>query len=62
MKRLALAIALISSVALLSGCIIVPHRHGGYRGGGYGHYEGGYYQGGGQYQGGSVYVQPGPRR
>lgn len=54
MKRLALAIALISSAALLSGCIIVPHRHGGYRdGGGYRHYEnsqGGHYQGG--YQGG----------
>jgi hypothetical protein len=30
MKRLALAIALVSSAALLSGCIIVPHRHGGY--------------------------------
>lgn len=46
MKRLALAIALISSAALLSGCIIVPHRHGGYRGGDYHHdgerYDGGY--------------------
>lgn len=57
MKRLALAIALFSSAALLSGCIIVPHRHGGYRGGGHGHYT----EGGG-YQGGTVYVQPGPRR
>ncbi|MDR7299164.1 MULTISPECIES: hypothetical protein [Roseateles] len=58
MKRLSLAIALISSVALLSGCIIVPHRHGGYRGGGgYGHY-----QDGGRYQSGPVYVQPVPRR
>ena len=57
MKRLSLAIALISSVALLSGCIIVPHRHGGYRGGG------GYYQDGGRYyQNGPVYVQPGQRR
>jgi len=47
MKRLALAIALISS-ALLSGCIVVPaHRY--YRDGGYYH--------------GSVYVygQSGPR-
>ena len=60
MKRLGLAIALITSVALLSGCIIVPARHGGYRGGGY--YQGGYYQGGHSYQGGPVYVQPGPRR
>ena len=55
MKRLALAIALISS-ALLSGCIIVPPRHGGYHGGGgYGHYQ----SQGGQYQGG---YQNGPRR
>lgn len=58
MKRLALAIALISSAVLLSGCIIVPHRHGGYRGGGgHGHYQSSDYQGGG-----TVYVQPGPRR
>jgi len=36
----------------------VPHRHGGYRGGGgYGHY-----QDGGRYQSGPVYVQPVPRR
>lgn len=49
MKRLAQAIALITSVALLSGCIIVPHRHGGHRGG---HHHG-------HYQGGPVYVQPG---
>lgn len=56
MKRLALAITLISSAALLSGCIIVPHRHGGYRDGyGHGHYQGGYYRSG------TVYVQPGPR-
>jgi hypothetical protein len=52
MKRLALAISLITSAALLSGCIIVPHRHGGHR-------DGGYYQGGGHYQGG---YQSGPRR
>lgn len=40
MKRLALAIALISS-ALLSGCIVVPaHRYGYYRGGAYGEYHG----------------------
>ena len=58
MKRLGLAVALITSVALLSGCIIVPPRHGGYRGGGY--HQGGYYQGNGY--GGTVYVQPGPRR
>jgi hypothetical protein len=58
MKRLALAITLITSAALLSGCIIVPHRHGGYRDG-YGRYEGGHYQGG---QSGTVYGQPGPRR
>ncbi|MFG6430537.1 hypothetical protein [Roseateles sp. LYH14W] len=32
MKRLALAITLLTSAALLSGCIIVPHRHGGHRG------------------------------
>lgn len=54
MKRLALAIALISSAALLSGCIIVPHRHGGYRGGHH-HYDD-------RYSSGPVYVQPGPRR
>lgn len=55
MKRLALAISLITSAALLSGCIIVPHRHGG------GHHRGGgYYQGGGHYQSSPVY--PGPRR
>lgn len=29
MKRLALAISLLSSAALLSGCIVVPARHGG---------------------------------
>lgn len=57
MNRLALAIALFSSVALLSGCIIVPHRHGGHRG------HGNYYQGATHHQGAStVYVQPGPRR
>lgn len=48
MKRLALAVALLSSAALLSGCIIVPHRHGGYRGGDHHHYsdryDGGYGQ------------------
>ena len=55
MKRLALAIALVTSAALLSGCIIVPARHGGYRDGGY--RDGGYRH----YQGGPVYGQPGPR-
>ena len=60
MKRLALAIALVTSAALLSGCIIVPARHGGYRDGGY--RDGGYRDGGYRhYQGGTVYVQPGPR-
>lgn len=55
MKRLALALALISS-ALLSGCIIVPHRHGGYH-----HHHDGRYEG--RYDGGGpVYVVPGPRR
>lgn len=62
-RRLGLAVVLISSVALLSGCIIVPHRHG-HRGGGYykgGYQQGGYYQGGRYQGGGTVYVQPGPR-
>jgi len=54
MKRLALAISLITSVALLSGCIVVPPRHGYYRDGGYYHRDGGYYRGGG-------YDHPGPR-
>ena len=53
MKRLALAITLISSAVLLSGCIIVPHRHGGYRGGDYHHYD----RYGDRYGGG--YGQPG---
>lgn len=53
MKRLAQAITLISCAALLSGCIIVPHRHGGHR---HGYVQGGYGAGG------AVYVQPGPRR
>lgn len=53
MKRLALAITLISSAVLLSGCIIVPHRHGGYRGGDYHHYD----RYGDRYDGG--YGQPG---
>ncbi len=44
MKRLALAVALIST-ALLSGCIIVPHRHGGYRGGYSQGYDNGYERG-----------------
>ena len=48
MKRLALAITVISSVALLSGCIIVPHRHGGH------HHHRGYSSGDG-YQHGQVY-------
>ncbi|MGQ3053293.1 MAG: hypothetical protein ACT6S0_16070 [Roseateles sp.] len=65
MKRLALAITLISSAALLSGCIIVPHRHGGHRGQGHHYQSDGHYQGqdGGHYQrGGRVYGNPGPRR
>jgi len=55
MKRLALAITLFSTAALLSGCIIVPHRHGGHRGDHhhrYSHHDGG----------GPVFVQPGYRR
>lgn len=51
MKRLALAIALFSSAALLSGCIIVPHRHGGHRGDHHHRYSS-------QYDGGPVHVQP----
>lgn len=59
MKRLALAIALISS-ALLSGCIIVPaHRHGGYHRDDY-RRDGGYQRDGSYYRG-SVYIQSGPR-
>lgn len=54
MKRLALAVALIST-ALLSGCIIVPARHGGYRGG---YYEG-HDHGRGGYGYGYGYEQPG---
>jgi len=58
MKRLALAVTLISA-ALLSGCIIVPaHRHRGDYGYQQGRYEGNYQ---GNYQGGPVYVQPGRR-
>lgn len=57
MKRLALAITLVTSAALLSGCIIVPPRHGYYRDG----YRHGYVQGGYD-AGGAVVVQPGPRR
>jgi hypothetical protein len=56
MKRLALAITLLSSAALLSGCIIVHPRHGGYRDG----YRHGYSQGG--YDADGAYGQPGPRR
>ena len=60
MKRLALAITLISSAALLSGCIIVPaHRHGGYHRDGY-YRDGGYQRDGGYYRG-SVYIQSGSR-
>lgn len=64
MKRLALALALASCAALLSGCIIVPSRHGGYYGDrdhgryhdrGYG--DGGYGERGGYGNGGY-----GPRR
>jgi hypothetical protein len=59
MKRLALAITLITSAALLAGCIIVPPRHGGYYRDGYRSYHGdGRYQGGPDYG----YGQPGPRR
>lgn len=61
MKRLALAIALFSSAALLSGCIIVPPRHGhrGY----HQHYQQGSYDNGGHYhRGGSGYDGYGPRR
>lgn len=54
MKRLALAIALFTSAALLSGCIIVPHRHG-HRGGDRHHYSDSYDRSPG-------YGQPGPRR
>jgi hypothetical protein len=57
MKRLAQAITLVSCAALLSGCIIVPHRHGGYRDGyRHGYVQGGYDAGYGQYG------QQGPRR
>lgn len=56
MKRLGLAVSLVACAALLSGCIIVPPRHGGYRDG----YGRGYHQGG--YGAGAVYVQPGPQR
>lgn len=52
MKRLTLALTLLTTAALLSGCIIVPARHGYYRDG-YGHRDG--------YGRGTVYVQPGPR-
>jgi hypothetical protein len=60
MKRLALAMTLVSSAALLAGCIIVPPRHGGYRDGcrdgyRYGDCRGGYDAGG------AVVVQPGGR-
>ena len=54
MKRLALVITLFSTVALLSGCIIVPSRHGGYYRDG-----GGYHRDGGDYRGG--YDRRGPR-
>lgn len=61
MKRTTLGLTLIAA-ALLSGCIIVPHRHGG-RGHGH-HYSdgGGHYQGSYHQHGGRVYGSPGPRR
>ncbi|MFG6468551.1 hypothetical protein [Roseateles sp. BYS87W] len=50
MKRLALALALLGSTALLTGCIIVPHRHGGYRDGyAHGYAQGTHAQPGGTY-------------
>ncbi|MFG6463083.1 hypothetical protein ACG04Q_16035 [Roseateles sp. DXS20W] len=52
MKRLALALALISSTVMLSGCIIVPHHHHGR----HHHYDAR------PYGGGPVFVEPGPRR
>lgn len=54
MKRVPLALVLISA-ALLSGCVIVPaHRHGGYRVADHpGHHH---------RDSGPVYVQPGYRR
>lgn len=55
MKRLALAIALFTSAALLSGCIIVPHRHGGHRGGDHHRYSN-------SYDSGPVHSQPRYRR
>lgn len=55
MKRLTLALTLVTTAALLSGCIIVPPRHGYYRDG-YG-----YRYDGARYDRGTVYVQPGPR-
>lgn len=53
MKRLTLALTLLTSAALLSGCIIVPARHG--------YYRDGYRHDSGRYDRGTVYVQPGPR-
>lgn len=53
MKRITLGVVLISA-ALLSGCIIVPHRHGGYRGGDRHHYSD-------SHDRSPVYVQPGRR-
>lgn len=58
MKRMAQACALMAA-ALLSGCIIVPHRHGGYHHGHrHGHYHGTGYHG--QVYG-PVHAQPGRR-
>lgn len=59
MKRLTLALTLLTSAALLSGCIIVPARHGYYRDGHV--YRDGYRYDNGRYDRGTVYVQPGPR-
>jgi hypothetical protein len=39
MKRIFLALAMVMTVASLSGCIITPHRHDGYRYDGYSHHD-----------------------
>lgn len=60
MKRLTLALTLFTTAALLSGCIIVPARHGYYRDGPY--RDGyGYRSDAGRYDRGPIVVQPGPR-
>lgn len=58
LKRYLVAIPVMAGlIALLSGCVVEPYRHGGYYGGGYGHSQGyGYgnrgYGGYNQYGGG----------